>query len=251
MILKDVRIRDYRSIENSGEVPVDLDVTCLVGKNESGKTAFLQSLHLLNPLNPINGKTTFDEVMDYPSRKSAAYKKTREASPATVVRARFELEEPESAKVRADLGPDALTDLYVTVSAGYSGSKTYSANYDDAAIVKHLSAELEVPSADRKALDAAKTVTALRAALDAIGCDVGRGRALRTRVKISYVLWCDALTVVLWRWTCRWQRLRCAGTRRCGRIWMSVSVGCCWGSRRPSSVGVGSGTRSNTGSRSP
>ncbi len=181
MILKDVRIRDYRSIENSGEVPVDLDVTCLVGKNESGKTAFLQSLHLLNPLNPINGKTTFDEVMDYPSRKSAAYKKTREASPATVVRARFELEEPESAKVRADLGPDALTDLYVTVSAGYSGSKTYSANYDDAAIVKHLSAELEVPSADRKALDAAKTVTALRAALDAIGCDVGRGRALSRR----------------------------------------------------------------------
>jgi len=48
-------------------------------------------------------------------------------------------------------------------------------------LVKHLSAELEVPSADRKALDAAKTVTALRAALDAIGCDVGRGRALSRR----------------------------------------------------------------------
>lgn len=53
MLLKDVRIRDYRSIEDSGVVSIDPDVTCLVGKNESGKTAFLQALHLLNPLNPI------------------------------------------------------------------------------------------------------------------------------------------------------------------------------------------------------
>lgn len=75
MLLKDVRIRDYRSIEDSGVVPIDIDVTCLVGKNESGKTAFLQALHLLNPLNPIREKRTFDEVMDYPSRKSSAYKR--------------------------------------------------------------------------------------------------------------------------------------------------------------------------------
>ena len=85
MLLKDVRIQDYRSVEDSGTVPIEIDVTCLVGKNESGKTAFLQALHLLNPLNPIKNKTQYDEVMDYPSRKSSAYKKTREANPATVV----------------------------------------------------------------------------------------------------------------------------------------------------------------------
>ena len=71
-------------------------------------------------------------------------------------------------KVCADLGRDALTDRSVTVKAGYSGKKVYDAHYDEAAIVKHLAADLEVPSSDRKALDAAKTVTALRAALDAI-----------------------------------------------------------------------------------
>ena len=57
MLLKDVRIQDYRSVEDSGTVPIEIDVTCLVGKNESGKTAFLQALHLLNPLNPIKNKT--------------------------------------------------------------------------------------------------------------------------------------------------------------------------------------------------
>lgn len=109
MFLQGVRIRDYRSVEDSGAVPVETDVTCLVGKNESGKTAFLQALHLLNPLNPIKGKKTYDDVMDYPSRKSSAYKRTRDTKPATVIEATFRLEDHEAEAVRADLGPDALT----------------------------------------------------------------------------------------------------------------------------------------------
>lgn len=165
MFLQDVRIRDYRSVEDSGTVPVETDVTCLVGKNESGKTAFLQALHLLNPLNPIKGKNAYDEVMDYPSRKSSAYKRTRATNPATVVEATFRLEDHEAATVRADLGPNALRDMTVTVKAGYYKRKTMIANYDEAAIVKHLASELEVPSAERRAIEAATTVPELAAAL--------------------------------------------------------------------------------------
>ena len=168
MLLKDVRITDYRSVEDSGVVPLEDDVTCLVGKNESGKTAFLQALHLLNPLNPIKGKKTYDEVMDYPSRKSSAYKKVKEKTPATVVEARFVLEEHEATAVRDDLGPGALKGLSVTVSAGYGPTKTYSAEYDEPAIVKHLAAHLEVPAAERKAIDAATTVSGLRRALEGV-----------------------------------------------------------------------------------
>lgn len=64
-------------MEDSGEISFEEDVTCLVGKNESGKTAVLQALHLLNPLNPIRGKETYDEVMDYPSRHYASYKREK------------------------------------------------------------------------------------------------------------------------------------------------------------------------------
>ena len=183
MILTDVRIRDYRSVEDSGVVPVDVEVTCLVGKNESGKTAFLQALHLLNPLNPIKGKVKYDEVMDYPSRKSSAYKKTRDTAPATVVEARFDLEDDEVAEVRAELGPDALTSVTVTVTAGYSGAKkTFVAEYDEGAVVKHLAAELEVPSVDRKAIDAAKTVATLVAALGAVAEPTSAVSALLERL---------------------------------------------------------------------
>ena len=49
MKLTTVRVRMFRNILDSTEVAIQPDVTCLVGKNESGKTAFLQALWRLNP----------------------------------------------------------------------------------------------------------------------------------------------------------------------------------------------------------
>lgn len=182
MLLKDVRIRDYRSVEDSGVVPIDIDVTCLVGKNESGKTAFLQALHLLNPLNPINGKTKYDEVMDYPSRKSSAYKKVRETDPATVVTAVFSLEADELAAVRQEFGPDCLTGETVTVKAGYYGNKTFAAEVNTDAALKHLTAGLEVPSAELTAIREATTVAALKLALEAVAEPTAAVTALLDRI---------------------------------------------------------------------
>jgi predicted ATP-dependent endonuclease of OLD family len=49
MKLKTVQIRMFRNIIDSTEVKIDEKVTCLVGKNESGKTAFLNALWRLKP----------------------------------------------------------------------------------------------------------------------------------------------------------------------------------------------------------
>jgi recombinational DNA repair ATPase RecF len=43
-------VRDYKSITDSGGVPFSPAVTCLVGKNESGKTAFLEATYRWNPV---------------------------------------------------------------------------------------------------------------------------------------------------------------------------------------------------------
>jgi hypothetical protein len=182
VFLHEVRITDYRSVEDSGLVPVERAVTCLVGKNESGKTAFLQSLHLLNPLNPIKGKGKFDEVMDYPSRKASAYKKTREEAPANVVRATFELEEHEVDAVQADFGPDVLKNRFLTVDKGYGKNSTYSASYDEAKAMQYLASSLEVPRAERAAIDAATTSKELAAALAAVAEPTSAVTALATRI---------------------------------------------------------------------
>ena len=49
MRLKSARVRMFRNILDSTDVGIDEKVTCLVGKNESGKSAFLNALWRLNP----------------------------------------------------------------------------------------------------------------------------------------------------------------------------------------------------------
>ena len=49
MKLRSVRIRMFRNILDSTDVKIEEKVTCLVGKNESGKSAFLSALWRLNP----------------------------------------------------------------------------------------------------------------------------------------------------------------------------------------------------------
>lgn len=51
MKLTSAHIQNLRCIEDSHEFTLT-GVTCLVGKNESGKTTVLRALHKLNPDNP-------------------------------------------------------------------------------------------------------------------------------------------------------------------------------------------------------
>jgi len=50
MKLIKARVQNYRSIEDSEEFDIG-DLTCLVGKNETGKTVLLRALQSLRPSN--------------------------------------------------------------------------------------------------------------------------------------------------------------------------------------------------------
>lgn len=167
MELKSVRIQNYRSIDDSGVVPID-EITCLVGKNESGKTAFLHALHLLNPLNPIRGKVKFDDVMDFPSRRFSAYRKVRDSSPADVVTAVFELTDAEVKIIEEDLGAGVLKSREITVAKGYDGRRRYRSSYAAEKAIAHLTASIEAPVAGKQAAQAATTISELMTALTAI-----------------------------------------------------------------------------------
>ena len=64
MKLRRARVTHYKSIDDSGWVDLDL-ITCMLGKNESGKTAFLSALRRLSP---VMGDTTVFELTDYPRK---------------------------------------------------------------------------------------------------------------------------------------------------------------------------------------
>ena len=49
MKLTAFRVAKFRNIVDSERIQVDPSVTCLVGKNEAGKSALIEALYLFNP----------------------------------------------------------------------------------------------------------------------------------------------------------------------------------------------------------
>ena len=89
MILRSIRVRRYKNIRDSGEVKFQDGVTCLVGRNESGKSAILQALYRLNPL-ATGHQERFVALRDYPRRD---YTRDQDGVSAThPVTALFELD---------------------------------------------------------------------------------------------------------------------------------------------------------------
>ena len=78
MRLQSFRVQQYKSIMDSGQVEVDPSVTCLVGKNESGKSAVMQALWKFN--NAAGAK--YDPLIDLPAE---LFIKLRDADPEVVV----------------------------------------------------------------------------------------------------------------------------------------------------------------------
>ncbi len=125
MRLTRVRIRNYRSIRDSGWFDIG-EVTCLVGKNEAGKTALLKALGALNPVGDI--ALPFNPVTDYPRRESTKYRKDvkdKKRPPADVVTAEFELDSPDDDALARKLeGGGFIKDSKVILQKGYECTTT-------------------------------------------------------------------------------------------------------------------------------
>ena len=141
MKLTKVRIREFQSIQDSTEVEIG-DVTCLVGKNESGKTAFLRALCRLNPV--IESDANFDVTNDYPRRALFDYENDVNAGrrqPAQVVQTTYVLEPDDITAVEGLFGSAFFKDEppIVTLQKGYSNQLTFSGlHVDREAGLKHL-----------------------------------------------------------------------------------------------------------------
>ena len=131
MKLTKVRITAFQSIQDSNEVDIG-DITCLVGKNKSGKTAFLKALYHLNPINESDGN--FDVTDDYPRGAMADYEddvRSGRRKPAEVVHATYELDPETINLVEAKFGPKCLKDEKptLTISKGYSNELTFDPTF--------------------------------------------------------------------------------------------------------------------------
>src|ERR1039458_10296881 len=145
MKLTSVHICEYKSIQDSNCFDVG-DVTCLVGKNEAGKTAVLEALSHLNPL--IANKADFDVTEDYPRSFVEEYQiaiEQKKREPAVVVHATFQLEPQEMHDAKVAFGDGLFTSDEVEVSRGYANETFIDVDVDEAVAVRKLVHDAGLP----------------------------------------------------------------------------------------------------------
>ncbi len=119
MKLKKARVTNYRCVDDSEEFSIG-QTTCLVGKNESGKTTVLRALEKLHP---FEGSSEYDRTLDYPRRFLTDYEERHGDSEAEVVSTVWELEPVEIDCLTKEFGEGCLTSNQIQVSKLYGESK--------------------------------------------------------------------------------------------------------------------------------
>lgn len=164
MKLTRARVTDYRSIDDSGWVDID-EVTCLVGKNESGKTTFLSALKRLNHVDVASGD--FD-LKDYPRKGYVQYRRIHKKTPAVVVRVEFRLDADEIRQIEAEYGPGIIRHPVVVASKDYSNTRMWDMEVNEEALVRHLVASAGLPAEIEERTESAATIEELRTMLEGL-----------------------------------------------------------------------------------
>ncbi|MDO8691067.1 MAG: AAA family ATPase [Dehalococcoidia bacterium] len=153
MILKSVRIENFKCIEDSEKFSV-AQVTCLVGKNESGKSALLEALNKLNPY--VKEDHPFNTVEEYPRRRLSDYQERLEGdstlNPDNVLTAEWELEERDCESLSEVLGPECLASNIAVTTYGYRNQRSWKMEVVEKHIVQHFLASAGLEKEDLNAL---------------------------------------------------------------------------------------------------
>jgi predicted ATP-dependent endonuclease of OLD family len=155
MKLKKVLVKHFKCIKDSTEFTADERVTCLVGKNESGKTAILQAMEKLNPVDPADAK--FD-ILDYPRAEMSEYQESGEEHDAIITT--WELTDQDVSAVQAVVGPDVLRSNELVIKKGYYNSSIWDVKLDETKAFHNLLDSANLHEEERKALVAAGSLKA-------------------------------------------------------------------------------------------
>ena len=148
MRLTKARVTEFQSIQDSTEFEIG-PVTCLVGKNEAGKSALLHALYRLRPVDTKDA--TYNPVRDYPRWSFGAYEREVAAGgrePAIVAEASYELEPNDVNDVEDIYGTSCLIGdtPHITLRRGYSNRLLLSnLEVDTHAALMHLIESADLP----------------------------------------------------------------------------------------------------------
>ena len=136
MLLRKARVTNFKIVEDSNEFTLDR-VTCLIGKNESGKTAILDALYRLNPYD--EELSEYDKIEEYPRRYLMEYDERHRGREACVVTATWELDDADVNAIEKVLGPRTVSSREVEVYKRYHDKGTiWVISIDESRVIDHI-----------------------------------------------------------------------------------------------------------------
>ena len=156
MRLESVRVRLFRNIVDSGIVEIHPDVTCVVGKNESGKTALLQALHFLNPADQAIEPP--HKTLDYPRWRMTRDRRDTDLDTINFVEATFAPELDDRERLSEELLIDLPQDFTVEASRNYVDELTVKVNAAETDWVRTVLRTCEQVGFDKAILDDANSL---------------------------------------------------------------------------------------------
>ena len=186
MKLVEAHVRNFRNILDSTPVVIQPDITCLVGKNESGKTAFLHALHRLRP---ARGSAKFSAPDHYPAwLEKRDRMRGVDIDSFAPVKATFKFDPADLQLVEDRFGKGVLGAETFTLEKSYKGGLTWSVVPPEATAVANAIAGLSLPSPIATRAKKASTFKALSALANELEDEDGTeaqsaGAAIAARVK--------------------------------------------------------------------
>lgn len=138
MKMTSFQVTTFRNIVDSNPITVDQFVTCLVGKNEAGKSALLEALYLLNP----GYDEKFNPEEQYPRWLIVQHRKAGDLMKRVPIKVTFQLDDEDVAAVESVLGKGVLTNTILTVERNYENDKIWRIPSDESKAIRNLVADL-------------------------------------------------------------------------------------------------------------
>lgn len=180
MKLVKARVQNFRSAEDSEIFEVN-DLTCLVGKNEAGKTAILQALQGINPYG--SAQSAFSKTKDYPRRHVTRYDERHDGENAEVVRTWWKLDDHEIEAIKSEFG-DAVLDRTLEVIKYYDQAGTsWIVPVDEKKTLANILESSGLNQTERTRLSAHSTGGALASALEALTEPTAKHTEVLTKLK--------------------------------------------------------------------
>lgn len=157
----------YRNIIDSN--PVDIgQSTCLVGKNEAGKSAFLKALEGLRSTN--DAFKQYGKIENYPRRYLSEYDQRHPDGDAPVMTTEWEMSTADIAAVEAELGKGVLSGSTVTIYKTYEQEgTTWTLPINEGKALDNLVKTCAVNVEEGAVITAAKTTQQAAEVLQALG----------------------------------------------------------------------------------